>query len=313
MAFPTDHHIINLLLHITQLMLMKSRNTQEVIPFSHYNHKRISQKANIPALFLWHKQSQHLVTLPNIVCGPTAGQQVPSPLQEMQCKSSELENGNPTESVSKGTTPRCYPIPVDTKHGTHQHPQTECGHVQCRCGTHPVNMEMMPWLYKWLGERHAQWQKWTFSNIKCNNQWYWWHGACRQTLELAFNLPCSSVCDTVHKCTSYCKMCWTTIWPTEAQQNDHLTDQPPTLQSWKQSLLVTHCHLQWDVGGPLHSRDKDESMVWKHFTSPAKENCEQKEGDGNSCLRHSEDGSWWFHTAWCDDEYSCLSGVITMH
>jgi hypothetical protein len=28
-----------------------------------------------------------------------------------------------------------------------------------------------------------------------------------QKFELAFNLPCSSVSDTVHKCPSYCKMC----------------------------------------------------------------------------------------------------------
>jgi len=28
-----------------------------------------------------------------------------------------------------------------------------------------------------------------------------------QQFELAFNLPCSSVSDTVHKCPSYCKTC----------------------------------------------------------------------------------------------------------
>jgi hypothetical protein len=48
---------------------------------------------------------------------------VSSPMQEMQCQCSELENGNPTELVGK-RTPRCYPIPVVTKHGTYQHPQS---------------------------------------------------------------------------------------------------------------------------------------------------------------------------------------------
>jgi len=197
----------------------------------------------------------------------------------MLCQCSELQNGNLTEWVGKGRVPHCYQIPVDTKHGPHQHPQTECGHVLCRCDTHPVNMEMMPWLYTWWTECHAQGQKWPFGNIKHNNQWHWRHGACRQScfatgIRAGIQPPYSNVCALSTNVPAIAKCAVDKCW------NNYLTNRSTTEwpSHWPTSnttkvKAITSCHTYamrcgWTT---TDQRQRWNSWYWKHFTSPAKE------------------------------------------
>jgi hypothetical protein len=64
---------------------------------------------------------------------------------------SRFEHGDCTKLVDKGRFACCYAIPVDTKHGIHEHSLTDCGHMWCRCDVRPTRAEKAPRRCKWSG------------------------------------------------------------------------------------------------------------------------------------------------------------------
>lgn len=91
-----------------------------------------------------------------------------------------------------------------------QNPQiaTQCGCVQCKCDTHSISVEIVPWHCKWLDECHEQGKKWSSFIVKHIFQSHRWNGVGRQTgiagtVTAGINLSHSNAWGILHEHLSY--------------------------------------------------------------------------------------------------------------
>ena len=133
-----------------------------------------------------------------------------------------------------------------------------------------------------------------------------------QEFELAFNLhvampvhcpQMSQLLQNVRQISAE-----TTIWGcwNNYLTNRRTTEWPPHWPTYNiaKVKVITSCHTYAMRCGWTTT---DQRQRWNSWYGSISHHLQRRrlrqkgEGDGNICLGHSGDNSWWFHTAWCDD------------